>query len=128
MVWMMETMLNTQQWLPVELLNIGLAAAVFFACLVLSLWKAVFDELNPVFWRRTAALLWAGVLVVALSSGIETFNWPQIVGWLMVGGGVAATIIRTGLSYYRQYTAHNAHLRHVPAHRTKYSGPKFSGR
>ncbi len=65
--WMMETMLTSQQWLPVELLNIGLAAAVFFACLVHSLWKAVFDELNPVFWRRTAALLWAGVVIVALT-------------------------------------------------------------
>lgn len=45
--WMMEIMLTSQQWLPVELLNIGLAAAVFFACLVHSLWKAVFDELKP---------------------------------------------------------------------------------
>ncbi|PWL18706.1 hypothetical protein DKP76_06400 [Falsochrobactrum shanghaiense] len=125
---MMEAMLNTQQWLPIELLNIGLAAALFFACLVHSLWKAVFDELNPVFWRRTAALLWGGVLVVALSSGLDTFNWPQLLGWLMVGGGVAATVIRTGLSYYRQYTVHNTQPRHVSVRRGKYSGPRFSGR
>ena len=117
---MMETMLNTQQWLPVELLNIGLAAAVFFACLVLSLWKAVLDELNPVFWRRTAAVLWAGVVIVALSTGIESFNWPQIVGWVMVAGGVIATATRMGMSYYRQYSAHNVR-------RAKFANPRFSG-
>ncbi|MCX2696607.1 MULTISPECIES: hypothetical protein [Ochrobactrum] len=121
MTWMMKTMLDTQHWLPVELLNIGLAAAVFFACLVHSLWKAVFDELNPVFWRRTAAVLWAGVVIVALSSGIESFNWPQVIGWMMVAGGVAATTIRTGMSYYRQYSAHNGR-------RTKLTHSHTSGR
>lgn len=113
-------MLTSQQWLPVELLNIGLAAAVFFACLVLSLWKAVFDELNPVFWRRTAALLWGGVFVVALSGGIDGFNWPQALGWMMIAGGVTATAVRTGLGYYRQYCAHAAH--DVSARRARLSG------
>ncbi|TPF77049.1 hypothetical protein FHY56_01420 [Brucella gallinifaecis] len=113
-------MLNTQQWLPVELLNIGLAAAVFFACLVLSLWKAVFDETNPVFWRRTAAVLWAGVVIVALSAGIESFNWPQIIGWVMVAGGVIATAVRTAMSYYRQYSLHNVR-------RTRFTNPRFFG-
>ncbi|MBQ0707607.1 hypothetical protein NO134_08730 [Ochrobactrum sp. BD22] len=117
---MMETMLTSQQWLPVELLNIGLAAALFFACLVHSLWKAVFDELNPVFWRRTAALLWAGILIVALSGGIESFNWPQAIGWLLVLGGVAATVTRTGMSYYRQYCAHTS--RAVHSGRARLSG------
>ena len=84
--WMIDTMLTSQQWLPVELLNIGLAAALFFACLVHSLWKAVFDELNPVFWRRTAALLWAGVVVVALSGGLDSFDWVQAIGWMLVAG------------------------------------------
>lgn len=106
---MMNTMLTSQQWLPVELLNIGLAAALFFACLVHSLWKAVFDELTPVYWRRAAALLWGGILIVALSGGMETFNWPQAFGWLLVAGGVAATVARTGMDYYRQYCAHTAH-------------------
>lgn len=119
-------MLDTQQWLPVELLNIGLAAAVFFACLVHSLWKAVFDELNPVFWRRTAAVLWGGVVILALSSGIESFNWPQIIGWMMMAGGVAATMIRTGMSYYRQYSAHN--VRRTKISHPRLSGPRVSGR
>nr|WP_036566758.1 hypothetical protein [Brucella rhizosphaerae] len=126
MTWMMKTMLDTQQWLPVELLNIGLAAAVFFACLVHSLWKAVFDELNPVFWRRTAAVLWAGVIIVALSSGIESFNWPMVIGWMMVAGGVVATAIRTGMGYYRQYSAHN--VRRTKFTNARFSGPRVSGR
>ncbi|AIJ86731.1 hypothetical protein [Brucella melitensis] len=117
--WMMETTLTSLQWLPVELLNIGLAAAVFFACLVHSLWKAVFDELNPVFWRRTAALLWAGVVIVALTGGMDTFNWPQALGWLLVAGGVCATVWRAGMGYYRQYCAHNSHGLH--ARRTRLS-------
>lgn len=103
----MDIMLNSQEWLPVELLNIGMAAALFFACLVHSLWKAVFDELNPVFWRRTAAVLWGGVLVVALGGGLEAFSWLQLIGWALVAIGIAATVIRTGFSYYRQYQAHN---------------------
>jgi hypothetical protein len=126
MTWMMKTMLDTQQWLPVELLNIGLAAAVFFACLVHSLWKAVFDELNPVFWRRTAAVLWAGVVIVALSSGIESFNWPMIIGWMMVVGGVVATAIRTGMGYYRQYSAQN--VRPTKFTNARFFGPRVSGR
>lgn len=116
-----KIMLDTQPWLPVELLNIGLAAAVFFACLVMSLWKAVFDENNPVYWRRTAIILWAGVLIVALSSGVE-FIWPHVIGWIMVGGGVMATILRTGLGYYRQYSTHQLHSRPVSGRRTRYSG------
>ncbi|MEL4069793.1 hypothetical protein WKW50_06570 [Ochrobactrum sp. GPK 3] len=116
----MDIMLTSQQWLPVELLNIGLAAALFFACLVHSLWKAVFDELNPVFWRRTAALLWAGVVVVALSGGLDTFNWVQALGWMLVAGGVVATVVRAGLSYYRQYCAHNQ--QGVFGRRTRLSG------
>ncbi len=79
-----------------------------------------FDELNPVFWRRTAAVLWAGVVIVALSTGIESFNWPQIVGWVMVAGGVIATATRMGMSYYRQYSAHNVR-------RAKFTNPRFSG-
>lgn len=116
-------MLTTQQWLPVELLNIGLAAALFFTCLVLSLWKAVFDELNPVFWRRTAALLWAGVVVVALSGGLEPFNWMQALGWLMIAGGVAASAMHTGIGYYRQYSAHTVQVK-----RGKMTGSRLSGR
>ena len=118
--WMIDIMLTSQQWLPVELLNIGLAAALFFACLVHSLWKAVFDELNPVFWRRTAALLWAGVVVVALSGGLDSFDWVQAIGWMLVAGGVAATVVRAGLSYYRQYCAQNP--QGVFGRRTRLSG------
>ncbi|OJX98881.1 MAG: hypothetical protein BGP07_13865 [Rhizobiales bacterium 63-22] len=102
-------MMTSQQWLPVELLNIGLAAAIFFACLVHSLWKAVFDEINPVYWRRTAAALWAGTAIVALGGGVDSFGWSQAIGWLLVAGGVAATVVRAGFSYYRQYCALNAH-------------------
>ncbi len=120
---MVTTMLTTQEWLPVELLNIGLAAALFFACLVLSLWKAVFDELNPVFWRRTAALLWGGVAVVALSGGVDAFNWSQALGWMLIAAGVVATVARTGVGYYRQYNAHAMHGR-----RARPAGPRLSGR
>lgn len=110
-------MFTSQQWLPVELLNIGLAAALFFACLVHSLWKAVFDELTPVYWRRTAALLWGGILIVALSGGIESFNWPQALGWLLAAAGAAATIARIGMDYYRQYCTHT----HLNSRRTRLS-------
>ncbi len=105
----MNTMMTSQEWLPIELLNIGLAAALFFACLVHSLWKAVFDELNPVFWRRTAAILWAGIAIVAISGGLETVDWLQVMGWMLVAGGVVATVARTGYAYYRQYSEQQPH-------------------
>lgn len=117
---MTETMLTSPQWLPVELLNIGLAAATFL-CLPRSfVVEGCFDELNPVFWRRTAALLWGGIFVVALSGGLESFSWPQAIGWLLVLGGVAATVARTGMGYYRQYCAHTS--RGVHSGRTRLSG------
>lgn len=105
-------MMTSQQWLPVELLNIGLAAALFFACLVYSLWKAVFDELTPVFWRRTAAILWAGTMIVAFGGSFDAHVWLQASGWMLVGIGVCATVYRAGLFYYRQYCAQNAETLH----------------
>lgn len=116
-------MMNTQDWLPIELLNIGIAAAIFFSCLVISLWKAAFDEANPVYWRRTAALLWVGVFVVAISDRIDGISWPQMIGFALIAMGVVATAARIGLGYYRQYAAQNSGNR-----RTRLTTAKLSGR
>lgn len=87
--------------LNVELLNVGLAAVLSFSCLALSLWKAIFDDLHPLFWRFTATMLWAGIaMLVFISSGLEHLAFVDVVGWVLVAGGLAATVIRTALTWY----------------------------
>lgn len=95
--------------LNVELLNVGLAAVLFFACLALSLWKAIFDDLHPLFWRLTATMLWAGIAMLVLSSsGLEHLAFVYVVGWMLIAGGLAATLIRTALTWYYPVSPHVA--------------------
>lgn len=99
----MDEMLDGQGWLPIELLNIGLAAALFFACLAVSMWKAMFDVSHRLYWRLTAGLLWSGIIIAAFSSGdIDRLSVVEVFGWALASVGIVSTLARTSIALYRQ--------------------------
>ncbi|KXF78585.1 hypothetical protein ATN84_01970 [Paramesorhizobium deserti] len=98
----MDAAVNNGPWLPVELVNVALAGALFFFCLGFSFWRALNDRLHPVYWRSAAALIWVGVVTIAFA-GSRPDVWVILLnlGWLLLLAGMAATLLRAGAMFFQ---------------------------
>ncbi|WP_146119521.1 hypothetical protein [Phyllobacterium phragmitis] len=121
----MEAAVNTDAWLPielvrVELINVGLAAALFFFCLGLSFWRALNDHEHPVYWRTAAVLIWVGVVTIAFA-GSRPDVWTILLnaGWFMLLAGMAATLLRVGVTICQHLYAGAAKTSGTPSGRMR---------
>ncbi|MBB2969773.1 hypothetical protein [Mesorhizobium sp. RMAD-H1] len=112
----MDAAVNTDAWLPVELINIGLAGALFFFCLGFSFWRALNDRRHPVYWRTAAALIWVGVVTIAFA-GSRPDVWTILLnaGWIMLISGMVATLLRAGVMFYQHLHSGSARRPGAPS-------------